>query len=117
MDVKAITKNVRISPIKLRLMVDLIRGKNASDALNILTNYNSKPARIVKKTLDSAIANAVNNQGAKKEDLVVSECYVNPGMVLKRIKFASRGNVDRRDKRTSHITVKVSDNKKGKEGA
>ena len=53
----------------------------------------------------------------KKEDLVVSECYINPGMILKRIKFASRGNVDRRDKRTSHITVKVSDKRNGKEGA
>ena len=67
MDVKAIAKDVRISPIKIRLMVDLIRGKNVNDALNILTNYNSKPARIVKKVLDSAIANAVNNNNLDKD--------------------------------------------------
>ena len=71
MDVKAITRNVRISPIKLRLMVDLIRGKDASDALDILTNYNSKPARVIKKTVDSAISNAVNNNGLDADKLYI----------------------------------------------
>ena len=61
------------------------------------------------KVLNSAVANAVNNMGANEADLVVSECYINPGPIYKRIKFASRGNVDRHDKRSSHITVKVSD--------
>ena len=78
-------------------------------------------ARVVEKNLINAIANANQKWGATAEELKVVECYINPGVVLKRIKFASRGNVDRRDKRTSHITVKVSDNKevskKGKEGA
>ena len=117
MEAYAIHKSAIIAPRKARMTMDLIRGKDVFTAEAILENTNTKASRLIYKVLESAIANAVNNKGAKKEDLVVSECYVNPGMVLKRIKFASRGNVDRRDKRTSHITVKVSDNKKGKEGA
>ena len=105
MEARAIAKTLRVSPIKTRLVVDLIRGKNVNDALNILNNMNKKPARLTKKVLESAIANAVNNNGAVESDLFISECYINPGAVLKRIKFASRGNVDRRDKRTSHITI------------
>ena len=74
----------------------------------------SNDAAGISVSWDSSSVNAVNNQGAKEENLVISECYINPGPVYKRIKFASRGNVDRRDKRTSHITVKVSDNKEAK---
>ena len=75
------------------------------------------PKEDAEKVLKSAIANAVNNQNAKEDELFVSECFINPGPTLKRIKFASRGNVDRRDKRTSHITVKVSDGKVNEKGA
>ena len=66
---------------------------------------------LILKVLNSATANAVNNLNLKEEELFVSECFINPGPVLKRIKFGSRTKVDRRDKRTSHITVKVSDGK------
>ena len=66
---------------------------------------------LILKVLNSAVANAVNNFGATESELVIKECFVNPGMVLKRIQFASRGNVDRHDKRTSHIKVVVTDNK------
>ena len=123
METYAIHKNAMIAPRKARMTLDLIRGKSVSAAQGILANTNTKASRLISKVLDSAIANAVNNFGAKEEELKVVECYINPGVVSKRIKFASRGNVDRRDKRTSHITVKVSDNKevkeikKGKEGA
>ena len=122
METYAIHKNAMIAPRKARMTLDLIRGKSVNTAQGILANTNTKASRLISKVLNSAVANAVNNFGAKEEELVVSECYINPGVVLKRIKFASRGNVDRRDKRTSHITVKVSDNKevenkKGKEGA
>ena len=122
METYAIHKNAMIAPRKARMTLDLIRGKSVNAAQGILANTNTKASRLISKVLDSAIANAVNNFGAKEEELKVVECYINPGVVLKRIKFASRGNVDRRDKRTSHITVKVSDNKeetnkKGKEGA
>ena len=69
MDVKAIAKRVRISPIKIRLVVDMVRGKNADEALVILSNYNTKAARVVKKVLDSAVANAVNNNKLDKTKL------------------------------------------------
>ena len=106
MDVKAIAKDVRISPIKIRLMVDLIRGKNVNDALNILTNYNSKPARIVKKVLDSAIANAVNNNNLDKDKLYVSKAQAS---TLKRRVPGSRGSVDKFYHRRSHVTIVVSE--------
>ena len=107
MEAKAIAKSVRISPIKARLVVDLIRGKDALDAQVILKNYNNKAARLISKVLDSAIANAVNNNGLKKENLMVSEARIDMGPVMKRIMFDSRGHVGRKDKRTSHIVVTV----------
>jgi len=109
MDVKAITRNVRISPIKLRLIVDLIRGKNANDALNILTNYNSKPARIVKKTLDSAIANAVNNNSLDANKLYIKTAVVDMASTLKRRVPGSRGSVDKNYHRRSHVTIVVAE--------
>ena len=75
----------------------------------ILKNTNTKSSRLISKVLNSACANATNNYNMKFEDLVISECFINPGPVLKRSKIGSRSKVDRRDKRTSHITVKVSD--------
>ena len=114
MEAYAIHKSAMIAPRKARMTMDLIRGKDVATARNILDNTNTKASRLIIKVLNSAVANAVNNNGANESDLVISECYINPGQVLKRIKFASRGNVDRRDKRTSHITVKVSDNKEEK---
>ena len=114
MEAYAIHKSAMIAPRKARMTMDLIRGKDIATARNILNNTNTKASRLIIKVLNSAVANAVNNNGANESELVISECYINPGQVLKRIKFASRGNVDRRDKRTSHITVKVSDNKEEK---
>ena len=93
------------------MTLDLIRGKSVKDARAILNNTNTKSSRLILKVLNSATANAVNNLNLKEEELFVSECFINPGPVLKRIKFGSRTKVDRRDKRTSHITVKVSDGK------
>ena len=109
MDVKAIAKDVRISPIKIRLMVDLIRGKNVNDALNVLTNYNSKPARVVKKVLDSAIANAVNNNNLDKDKLYIKTAVVDQASTLKRRVPGSRGKVDKFYHRRSHVTVVVSE--------
>lgn len=111
MEAYAIHKGAMIAPRKARMTMDLVRGKDVKTARAILENTNTKGARLILKVLNSAVANAVNNNGCKEEELVISECFVNPGTVYKRIKFASRGNVDRRDKRTSHITVKVSDGK------
>ena len=109
MDVKAIAKDVRISPIKIRLMVDLIRGKNVNDALNILTNYNSKPARVVKKVLDSAIANAVNNNNLDRDKLYIKTAVVDQASTLKRRVPGSRGKVDKFYHRRSHVTIVVSE--------
>ena len=109
MEAYAIHKGAMIAPRKARMTLDLVRGKDVATAEGILENTNTKASRLILKVLKSAVANAVNNNGANESDLVISECYINPGPVYKRIKFASRGNVDRRDKRTSHITIKVSD--------
>lgn len=107
----AIHKSAMIAPRKARMTLDLIRGKDIQTAEAILETTNTKASRLIIKVLKSAVANAVNNNGAKEEELVISTCFINPGPVYKRIKFASRGNVDRRDKRTSHIYIEVSDGK------
>ena len=107
MEAKACAKSVRISPFKARLVIDLIRGKNAVEAQNILYNYNNKAARLIKKVLDSAIANAVNNYKLDEKKLYVSEARVDMAPTMKRMMFDSRGHVGRKDKRCSHITVKV----------
>lgn len=109
MDVKAIAKDVRISPIKLRLIVDLIRGKDVQEALNILTNYNSKPARIVKKVVDSAVSNAVNNNNLDKDKLYIKRSVVDQASTLKRRVPGSRGSVDKFYHRRSHVTIEVSE--------
>lgn len=108
MEARAIAKTLRVSPIKARLVVDLIRGKNVNDALNILNNMNKKPARLTKKVLESAIANAVNNNGAKQEELFVKEARVDAGPVMKRHMFDSRSHIGHNDKRTSHIVIVVA---------
>ena len=111
MEAYAMHKMAIVAPRKARMTLDLIRGKSVKDARAILNNTNTKSSRLIIKVLNSAVANAVNNLNLKEEELFVSECFINPGPVLKRIKFGSRTKVDRRDKRTSHITVKVSDGK------
>ena len=107
MEAKACAKSVRISPIKARLVVDLIRGKNAKEAQIILENYGTKAAYLVKKVLNSAIANAVNNNKMDEKKLFVSEARVDMAPTMKRMMFDSRGHVGRKDKRNSHIIVKV----------
>jgi large subunit ribosomal protein L22 len=108
MEARAIAKTLIISPIKARLTIDMIRGKNVSDALNILNNTNTKPARLTLKVLNSAIANAVNNNGAKAEELYVKEARVDAGPVMKRHMFDSRSHIGHKDKRTSHIVIVVA---------
>ena len=81
---KAMARTVRVSPRKTRLVLDLIRGKNVADAIAILKFTPNKAARIVEKTLNSAIANAENNFGLEKANLVVSETFANEGPTMKR---------------------------------
>lgn len=109
MEAVAIHKSAMIAPRKARLTLDLIRGKDVAEAKAILSATNTKASRLISKVLNSAIANAINNKQLDEEKLYINETYINEGPVLKRFKIASRGNVDRRDKRTSHIIVKVSE--------
>ena len=111
MEARAIAKNVRIAPRKARLVIDLIRGKSVAEADIILSNLNKEAARLIRKVLTSATANATNNLGLKQEDLKVKEAYVDGGLVMKRMNFDSRGYVAPIKKRTSHITIVVSDKK------
>ena len=109
MEAKAIARGVRIPPRKARLIIDLVRGKSAVEADKICRNYNSEAARLTLKVLTSAVANAENNLGLDKTKLYVSKAYVDEGQTLKRMKFGSRGHVDPIKKRTSHITIVVSE--------
>ena len=111
-EVKAVLKTVRITPRKTRLIINLIRGKKVGEAKSILANQPQKAARIIEKVLNSAIANAVNNNNMSEEDLYVKTCFVDEGLVMKRAKMDSRGHVGRNDHKTSHITVIVSNDKK-----
>ena len=108
MEARAIAKMLRISPIRARLIADLIRGKNVNEALNILANVNNKAARMTKKVLDSAIANAVNNNGADQATLYVKEARVDAGPVMKRHMFDSRSHIGHNNHRTSQIIIVVA---------
>jgi large subunit ribosomal protein L22 len=109
MRVSATAKRLRISAQKARLVVDQVRGKPVSDALDILTFSPQKGAVLVRKVVESAIANAENNEGADVDELKISEIFVNEGLSMKRIRPRAKGRADRIVKRTSHITVTVSD--------
>ena len=99
----------RISPQKARLVADQIRGKKVDQALEVLTFSNKKAAVLVKKVLESAIANAEHNEGADIDDLRVAKIFVDEGPVMKRIMPRAKGRADRILKRSSHITVVVAD--------
>lgn len=108
---EAIAKHnfARVSPQKARLVADLIRGKSVDQALEILTFSNKKAADLIKKVLESAIANAEHNEGADIDDLNVAKIFVDEGPVMKRIMPRAKGRADRILKRSSHITVVVAD--------
>ncbi len=109
MEIAARLKGARISAQKARLVADQVRGLPVEEALNLLEFSPKKAAHIVKKVLDSAIANAENNEGADVDELKVSSIYVDEGMTMKRLRPRAKGRADRILKRTCHITVKVAD--------
>jgi len=111
MEVRAIAKRLSIAAQKVRLVADQVRGKPVADALDVLNFSTKKGAVLVKKTLESAIANAEHNEGADVDDLRISEIFVNEGMTMKRIRPRAKGRADRILKRSCHITVTVSDTK------
>lgn len=109
MEVSAKARRLRISAQKARLVADQVRGKPVADALDILNFSTKKGAVLVRKVVESAIANAENNEGADIDDLKVSEIFVDEALTMKRIRPRAKGRADRILKRTSHITVTVSD--------
>ena len=108
--VSAKAKRLRLSPQKARLVADQIRGKRVDDAINVLSFAPQKAAGLVRKVLESAIANAENNEGADVDELKVSAIFVDAGVTMKRIRPRAKGRADRILKRTCHITVSVGDN-------
>ena len=109
MEVTAKHRFARISPQKCRLVADQIRGLPVEDALNSLAFGATKSAAIMKKVLESAIANAEHNEGADIDELRVSRVFVDAGPVMKRLEARAKGRGNRIIKRTSHITVSVAD--------
>ena len=109
MQVSAIAKRLNLSPQKARLVVDEVRGQPVSRALDILNFSTTKGAVLVRKAVESAIANAEHNEGADVDELKISEIFVNEGMTMKRIQPRAKGRADRIFKRTCHITVTVTD--------
>ena len=108
-EVQVRLKGARLAAHKARLVADQIRGKHVDEALNMLSFSTKKAAHMVKKILESAIANAEHNEGADVDDLKVTTVFVDEGMTMKRIRPRAKGRADRILKRTCHITVKVGE--------
>ena len=110
MRVQAKLRGARLSAQKARLVADQVRGRQVEEALNLLTYSSKKGADVIRKLLNSAIANAENNEGADVDELKISEIYVDEGMTMKRIMPRAKGRADRILKRSCHISITVSDN-------
>lgn len=111
MEARAIEKYIRMSPRKIKYVVDMIKDKPLEDAVDILTLTPKAAAAVVKKAIQSAVANATENHKMKEEDLYISRITVNEGPTLKRFKPRARGRATRIRKRTAHLSVYVSDGK------
>ena len=109
MEAKAVAKYVRMSPIKLKPVTDLVRGKDLNEALNILKFTPGKGSEIVEKVVKSAAANAINNNGMDESKLYISEIYANDGMRIKRFIPRAKGSASSIVKRTSQITCVVKE--------
>ena len=109
METNASLRGVRLSAQKGRLVADLVRGKPVDQALNILTFCPKKGATIIKKVLESAIANAENNNGMNADNLYVAACYADKGPTMKRIQPRAQGRAYRIEKRMSNITVVLNE--------
>ena len=109
MSTSAKLTNSRLSPQKMRLVADQVRGLPVERALDVLTFSNKKAATVIKKVLESAIANAEHNDGADIDELKVSTIFVDQGPSMKRMRARAKGRGNRILKRTSHISVTVAD--------
>ena len=106
---RAVAHDVRVTPRKVRLVLDLIRGKGVNEALGILSNVNKAASPIVAKVVKSAAANAINNFGFEEEKLYIAECYAGDGIKMKRYLPRAKGSASGLVKRSSHITVVVKE--------
>ena len=114
MEAKAITRHIRQSPRKIRIILDEVRGRAVEDALNYLHFYKAKSSAQIEKTVRSAIANLMNlaqEIEVNTEGLHIKECYADGGPHMKRFRAASMGRISRLNKPTSHLTIVVSDDK------
>lgn len=111
LEVKAVEKFIRVAPRKVRLVADLIREKAIEEAVDILTFTPKRAAIAVKKAIQSAVANAIENNDIKEDDLFIFKIFVDEGPTLKRFMPRARGRATKIRKRTSHLTVIVSDGK------
>ncbi|MCR5166995.1 MAG: 50S ribosomal protein L22 [Oscillospiraceae bacterium] len=109
MEAKASVRNVRISPRKVGIVLDLIRGKDVETAAALLDTTPKSACEYLGKLLKSAVSNAVNNFDMDSDSLYISECYVGPGPILKRIRPRAQGRAFRINKRTSNITLVVKE--------
>lgn len=113
MQAKAVARTIRVAPRKARLVVDLIRGKAVGEAFAILRNTNKAASPVVEKVLKSAVANAEHNYEMEPDTLFVEQVFVDEGPTLKRFRPRAQGRAGRINKRTSHITIIVSEKKEG----
>lgn len=109
MEARAVARYIRMSPIKARRVINLIRGKPVKEAMTILRFLPNKPARIISKVLRSAVANATNNFDMREDRLYVKRAYVDQGPVLKRWYPRARGRADIRRRPMAHVTVVVAE--------
>lgn len=109
MDAKAIAKYIRISPLKVSVVLKIVRGKSVKDAYAALLCTDRRASKIIEKVLKSAVANAEHNNSLDVNSLFVKEAYVTPGPILKRFRPRAQGRAFRINKRTSHITVVVGE--------
>ncbi|WP_100404153.1 50S ribosomal protein L22 [Bacillus sp. FJAT-42315] len=113
MEAKAVVRTVRIAPRKARLVIDLIRGKQVGEAVAILRHTPKVASPVIEKLLKSAVANAEHNYDMDVNNLVVKQAFVDEGPTLKRFRPRAMGRASQINKRTSHITIVVSEKKEG----
>lgn len=113
MEAKAVLRFARIAPRKVRIVLDLIKGKDVDEALSILRFTPKAASRVVEKLVKSAVANAENNNNMDRDSLYISKAYADQGPTLKRFRARAMGRANMIRKRTSHITVVVSEKKEG----
>ncbi len=109
MEAKALAKHIRIAPRKVRIVMDLIRGKNVGEAFAILKHVPKVGSEVLEKVLKSAVANAEHNYDMNADNLYIAEAYVDQGPTLKRIHPRSRGQAFKILKRTSHVSIIVKE--------